>query len=153
MLSKISLCLIFFIILITMFTILILLNLDFYNKLNKDEYIACEYLLTFLFYISFSILCFTTFVLHENCNMIIPLFILIFVFEVIWVILFYNRYFEYSIYLSLLIIFSSLFYSSILSISNKDLFICSIPFFIFSLYQFCISNNIYLNNIGIKEIN
>lgn len=145
-------------ILICFIIILIIISIigqyiNYYYSLTKPVWTDSPILYTILLALSLMFLTIGIFVNFKDNIATIPLFFLIFFFEIIWLLSFLNRMYSTSVALSI-IIFILTGFEIILLFNGKSRELCWLisPFFFFSLIQIAITDNISKYNISHEDL-
>lgn len=142
-----------FFLLITSSLILILYDNTLFSKLKREIWFKTESIIYFNIALSFLLLSISVISDFMFDLYLIPLLLLIFMLEFIWILCIYSRNFYLSNFISVLIFISIVMNSILLCLkSNPELSIITFPVLFTSVLQICISNSLYYNNIDNTDL-
>lgn len=142
-----------FFLLITSSLILILYDNTLFSKLKREIWFKTESIIYFNIALSFLLLSISVISDFMFDLYLIPLLLLIFMLEFIWILCIYSRNFYLSNFISVLIFISIVMNSILLCLkSNPELSIITFPVLFTSVLQICISDSLYYNNIDNTDL-
>lgn len=140
-------------ILIILMIVLIIYNIDYYNKLIKDTWMESPIILTILLALSLTVMTVGTFINYKDNTAVIPIYLMIIFFEYIWIITTYNRMYTTATAITTIIFLLSSF-EMVFLVKGSDPILCwtITPFLFLSLLQIVMTDILYKNNLDHTDI-